>query len=121
MPLLVRYTYDYVTPESAADGDCAERGWYVPGGWHYPLHDQQASEPFEMRASVALEDVQEVLSGIESIENNGDSLTVYGGSEQLYDRRECIEESRAAHLTGHPRLLAAFERALRAAARRCKY
>lgn len=38
---MVRFavTYDKVTPESAEDGDVSERGWYMAGGWYYPVPD----------------------------------------------------------------------------------
>lgn len=32
-------TYEKVTPESAAEGDSIERGYYMPGGWEYPIPD----------------------------------------------------------------------------------
>ena len=31
------FTYDVVTPESAEDGDVAERGFYESGGWQYQV------------------------------------------------------------------------------------
>jgi hypothetical protein len=37
------FTYDIVTPESAEQGDTSENGWYVPGGWKYPLFNDDGS------------------------------------------------------------------------------
>lgn len=34
-----RVTYDIVTPESAEDGDVAERGFVLPGNWHISVDD----------------------------------------------------------------------------------
>jgi hypothetical protein len=38
-------TYDIVTPESAEDGDVAERGWAESGGWRYP--EDYSTKPSE--------------------------------------------------------------------------
>lgn len=38
MPVSYSITYDIVTPESAEHGDAAERGYWMPGGWHYSAH-----------------------------------------------------------------------------------
>ena len=32
-------TYSVVTEESAQEGCSAEHGWWMPGGWEYPLED----------------------------------------------------------------------------------
>lgn len=42
----VTVTYEIVTPESAEHGDAAERGFYQPGGWHYPTPDGLVGEDF---------------------------------------------------------------------------
>jgi len=33
-------TYDVVTSESCEHGDTSESGWYLPGGWKFPLKDE---------------------------------------------------------------------------------
>lgn len=43
-------TYDIVTPESAAEGDSAERGFLAPGGW--PSEDRP--EPMSLREALDL-------------------------------------------------------------------
>lgn len=37
MPAQFHVTYEIVTPESAEHGDAAERGYAMPGDWHYEL------------------------------------------------------------------------------------
>lgn len=37
--------YDVVTPESAEEGDTAERGCAAPGGWRFPMPDDLCGEP----------------------------------------------------------------------------
>jgi len=32
-------TYSVTTPESAENGEHAEHGWWLPGGWEHPLED----------------------------------------------------------------------------------
>lgn len=36
----VRWTYSVVTQESAEQGECSEHGFYEPGGWRWPLEDE---------------------------------------------------------------------------------
>lgn len=40
-------TYEIVTPESAADGEAAEHGYFLYGGWHHPIDQIMAMEPKE--------------------------------------------------------------------------
>lgn len=40
-----RVTYDRISEESAADGEAYERGWCIPGGWHFPIESQPFDDP----------------------------------------------------------------------------
>ena len=42
MAIILRVTYDVVTPESAEQGDVAEAGFYHRGGWRTPADDPSA-------------------------------------------------------------------------------
>ena len=37
MSAVFRVSYDITTPESAVDGNAAEYGYVLPGGWHAPM------------------------------------------------------------------------------------
>ena len=49
MPKFFTVTYDIVTCESAARGDCTEMGFVAPGGWH-----QQEREAMTLREASEL-------------------------------------------------------------------
>lgn len=38
-------TYSVTTHESAENGDHAEHGWWLPGGWEFPLADEKGDHP----------------------------------------------------------------------------
>lgn len=118
MSVSVVYTYDQTTPESAADGEHSESGFYSYGGNRFPATDPTAGEPECMRLSDAARDIRDTVGCIDSIElfetcGDGWKLRVYGSSDCI-DYGTCTEESIAAHVTGHVRLLRALKRALEA-------
>ena len=47
MPATLTQTYDIVTEESAANSETAEHGFYMPGGWTYPIPDGLTGEAFD--------------------------------------------------------------------------
>lgn len=48
-----RVTYDIVTSESAEQGDYAESGFVLPGGWHVDVTTPDATR-MDLRSAVAL-------------------------------------------------------------------
>lgn len=42
---VARIGYTVTTPESVEYGDYAEYGWWLPGGWEYPLRDSKGQHP----------------------------------------------------------------------------
>ena len=111
----LRFSYEIVTPESAEFGDVAERGWYFDGG-HFASDDELASEGYESTARDALTDIEQLLGVPDEV-----SVRYYGGEGHLtcYPADSCREDYRTgaetyyhAHVSGHPRLIAAMARAL---------
>jgi len=45
--LTICRTYDVVTPESAENGDTAEHGFILPGGWTFDLNVPEVSKDVE--------------------------------------------------------------------------
>lgn len=109
----IRYSYGRVTEESAANGDVSESGWYIPGGWHFPVHDKEAAAYIDCRAREAVDGVIEHVGYIGHAEVREGNVTLYG-SENQAQFHEPFEESRCAHIECHPRLLSAIVKALRA-------
>lgn len=114
MTVKIRFTYDAVTPESAADGCSADSGWYVPGlGFgRFPVEDETASEHTEMTGREAVKAIRDVVGYVEHAQHDGDSMSVYG-SAQTEDYTTDEEVSYCAHLKGDPRLLLAICRAVK--------
>jgi hypothetical protein len=116
--LELSYSYEIVTHESAEDGEAAERGFYEPGGWKYPLPEfggrpiEEAPKAQIVSAREALEAITDLLGGIDSAEPCGDSLDVYpcDGSTNF---RTGAETRIHAHVKGDARLIAALAHALK--------
>jgi hypothetical protein len=104
----VCYTYTRVWPD-----ELDEHGWYHPGGRYYDTSDVTASESVRMSAHELLREINKEVGYVEHAElrPNGCSLTVSGGFITT-DYRTGSEESIAAHITGHPRLVRAIYRKL---------
>lgn len=109
----IRYTYDRVTEESAADGEASESGWYSPGGWHFAADDKEAAEYIDCSAREAVEGVIEHVGYIDHAQVREGKASLYG-SESQAQFHEPYEETRCAHIECHPRLLSAIVKALRA-------
>ena len=120
-------TYDIVTPESAEDGDVAERGYVLPGGYHVDIPDGLTGEPFirwcrEMGVYYEIPDLDdgETLIDVvvrllrdEGCTETGSAPSYYGEPEQDYTTGE--EETRCVHLCDDfdPEELAEISRRLR--------
>jgi hypothetical protein len=109
----VCYTYERVTPESAEDGDCSERGWYQPGGWYFDSYDMTAGERVPMTARDLLREIQSEVGYVEYLQLSakGRELMVVGARNTV-DYSTGEDESITAHIEGHPRLVRALHRKL---------
>lgn len=58
-------TYEVITEESATDGEAAERGWAIPGGWRFSTDHQDANDP------ALLLTLREARNMVGSVEDNG--------------------------------------------------
>lgn len=108
-----RFTYDVVTPESAEDGDVAERGFYSPPGCvggKFDVEGEGNGDYHEDRASAAFRDICATLNGVEHVQSRSGHLTVYG---QPYEDPCGGSETIAAHIEAHPRLIAVLARRFR--------
>lgn len=78
-------TYDIVNPESAENGDTSENGWYMPGGYHYPLNDESGlnevvlneakNNEYDIPLSLAIKTAIDL--GCSEIQVNGNDISVY--------------------------------------------
>jgi hypothetical protein len=119
--LELTFTYDVITPESAEHGDAAEYGFYAPGGWKYPIGGSECPEPMSLedatpeptvaRARDVLRDIRDTCGCVE-VEAYGGRLSAYACDPSI-DWRTGEDTRIAAHVTGHPRLIAALAKALR--------
>ena len=75
-----RVTYEIVTPESAEQGDAAERGYVAPGGWH-----QTEPEELTLRQAVDL---------VSCVEDAG---SCFVEADPTRDYRDGSEETRSLH------------------------
>jgi hypothetical protein len=78
-----RMTYEIVTPESAEDGDVAERGWAEDGGWRYPT--DYSAEPAEPP------DISKVKATDWWGENMDNAAAREMADSLIYDYAECDE------------------------------
>lgn len=109
----IRFTYDVVTDESAANGDTAERGWYIPGMGKFAEDDASASAHIEMRAREAVEEIQRTVGAIDSVSVYGNRATFYAAdAKENYRTGESTRY--AAHIVADPRLVDAIVAALEA-------
>jgi len=118
-------TYEVITDESAENGDMAEHGWWLPGGWEHPLEDTdgwhddvlaeaQAGE-FDLEVGRAVRAAVE-LGAIHEIQILGDGLSAR--SVDAPCDRACIEDGEHRfywlHVKGcSPGTLARIARVLR--------
>lgn len=111
-----RFTYDLVTPESAADGEASESGFYSPpgcAGGHFDVSGEGNGDYHSDPASERLVDsILETINGVSHVQECGERLTVYGHSDS--DPYTAAEESRAVHFEAHPRLIRALAARFRA-------
>jgi hypothetical protein len=117
------FTYEVITPESAAEGCTAEHGWYMPGGYQHPLEDAEGRHnviltaaiegDFDhvMRASDALRTIRSEMGCLDYVQANGEHLSAWE-SDGRQDYTTGANERRSVHVTAHPRLIAALARAL---------
>jgi hypothetical protein len=101
-------TYEVTIEESAAEGCVAEHGWWMPGGWEYPLEDGEGYHEGTLNdARVGMFDLS-VTDGIKhaldlgatyEVTVNGDSLTACSVDPPL-DRAN-IEDGEERHYTLH--------------------
>jgi hypothetical protein len=115
-------TYDKVTPESAEDGDVSEHGFYLPGGYEYPIPDgcvgaeftawREATGPFDLPLETD-EDTGVVDAAIAILREygcdepscrgggfNGDTFVWYSETDPDVDYRTGEETRKAVHFDG---------------------
>jgi len=76
-------TYDQVTPESIENGDAADNGWWVPGGWVYSLCGENRDELLEEARSGEYDlDFREAIehAGYMGISESSSGLVVTKGN-----------------------------------------
>jgi len=109
--IAIRFTYDVVTHES--DGEADERGWHIPGMGNFDVSDDTASEYMHVRAKEAVWQIKQTVGCIDSVTARSDGATFYpSDSEEDYETG--ARTSYHAHIQGHPRLVAAIIKAVRA-------
>lgn len=106
----VRYTFGLITPESAEEGEYADSGWYIPGVGGFVHDDPDASAEQPLGAQEVIRTLEDALGGIDRASTISDYLVVTGTSSSDDQRRLTI----TAHISGHPRMRAALDAALRA-------
>ncbi len=113
----IRYTYDRVHADCQTDGATCEHGFYNPCGYYAPIGadcptheietfpidtdwgDHDTIEPSEVVDAIA-----GVLGSIDQVETHGKTLSAYS-ADDCAEFHHDYHETRAAHLTGDPRLL----------------
>ena len=78
--LTTTIAYDIVTPESVEHSEAAERGYYMPGGWHHPM----PTDPTDLQAWLN-DDFTIAYDSIRDIATTAiyDSYTVDDSSDSL--------------------------------------
>lgn len=80
----ISITYEIVTAESAEQGEAAERGFYQPGGWHYPP-DEDGDYPDDLdEYDIQYDDIRElaeaaIWDGFEVV--GGTAWLIYSGDD----------------------------------------
>lgn len=113
----IRFTYDLVHLDCETDGATCEHGFY-DGSGHYapigadcPTHEVNLfpintdwGDTVEIEPSEVFDAISNVIGSIDGVEVHGDKLRVYS-ADDCSSPHDNYHESRAAHLTGDPRLL----------------
>ena len=91
-------TYDVVTEESAKDGDTSENGWALPGGWRFPLIDEDGyhedvledvqANPDTYTVADTVADLMAIVESMGFYNEGSDWLTT--GGEQDYQTGEYV-------------------------------
>ena len=83
----ITYTYDKVTPESAAEGDIADYGYYIPGGWDVSLNGDDRGEVIAKAQAGEydypcekgwIKDVWDTAGPFTDVSADGETVTAYG-------------------------------------------
>ena len=77
----ISMTYDIVTPESAEYGDVAETGFAAPGGWTFPVRDEDGEVMSARKAGEGqpVWDETDVDEDEDVLEEAARFITQYGG------------------------------------------
>ena len=102
--LKVNFTYQTVTPESAAIGDVAEHGWIMPGMWEYPLQDDSGHHESVLdqaqKGDFDITDLAEAINFAESLGIYYDSGNWLDSVDPDIDYQSGEETTYSMHIEG---------------------
>ena len=74
-----RFCYSTVTPESAENGDFEEHGFYMPGGWRFPITHTEEDAENRRECTFTLKDFDSVISTARNL-----GITEHEGANWFY-------------------------------------
>lgn len=114
-PVSLRFTYETITPDSAAEGDADDRGWYQPGGWKFSImgDDPAAAEnrregtpPYRLTGADAIDEILRNVGCVDSVTwSSGDDAADFYPANGDTDYQTGEETRIMAHVKCDPRLL----------------
>ena len=89
-------TYQIVTPESAEDGEAAEHGYFLYGGWHHDIDKIMAMSDDEREAEMQAlgMDLRTALDCVSCLEDSG---RWFSESDPRLNYRDGSDETRSLH------------------------